>query len=104
VDVEAATNQVINIGADTPYSVNKLADVVAQAWGSKPDIRYLPARNEVQHAYSDHAKARRLFGTNGASHLKKVSTAWPVGRAKSALAKVSRSETSRSARIYRQAG
>jgi len=65
VNVEAATNQVINIGADTPYSVNELAGVVAQAWGGKPDIRYLPARNEVQHAYSDHTKARRLFGTNG---------------------------------------
>src|SRR5258706_2159170 len=65
VNVEAATNQVINVGADTPYSVNELAGVVAQAWGGKPDIRYLPARNEVQHAYSDHTRARRLFGTNG---------------------------------------
>ena len=25
-------------------------------------IRYLPARNEVLHAYSDHTKAKKVFG------------------------------------------
>jgi UDP-glucose 4-epimerase len=65
VNVAAATNQIINIGADAPYSVNELARVVAQAFGVAPDIRHLPARNEVQHAYSSHAKAHQLFGGNG---------------------------------------
>ena len=31
----------------------------------EPMIEYLPARNEVLHAYSDHARVRRVFGTNG---------------------------------------
>lgn len=58
----AAYNEVINIGADSAYSVNELASVVAQAFDIKPVIEHLPARNEVVHAYSDHSKARRLFG------------------------------------------
>ena len=62
VNIPAAYNQVINIGADKPYTVNELADVVACAFQVKPNIKYLPARNEVQHAYASHEKAHRLFG------------------------------------------
>ncbi len=61
VNVPAAYNQVINIGADQPYSVRALADAVAEAFDQEPNIRYLDARNEVIHAYSDHSKARSLF-------------------------------------------
>jgi UDP-glucose 4-epimerase len=60
-----AWNQIINIGADTPYGVGELARVVAAAFGVVPEIEYLPARNEVLHAWSDHAKARRIFGSSG---------------------------------------
>jgi UDP-glucose 4-epimerase len=56
-----AYNQVFNIGADIPYSVNTLAEVVAKAMGVKPDIKHFPARNEVQHAYSDHSKTKKFF-------------------------------------------
>jgi UDP-glucose 4-epimerase len=62
VEIPAARNQVVNIGADQPYTVNRLAEVVARAFGVRPKIRHLPPRNEVAHAYSDHSKARRLFG------------------------------------------
>jgi UDP-glucose 4-epimerase len=62
VNIPAATNQVFNIGADKPYSVNELAKVVCKEFGVEPDIQYLTARNEVEHAYSDHAKAHRVFG------------------------------------------
>jgi UDP-glucose 4-epimerase len=62
VAIPEAYNQVINIGAETPYTVKYLAEVVARAFGAIPKIEYLPARNEVVHAYSDHAKAKRLFG------------------------------------------
>ena len=58
----ATHQQVINIGADTPYSVNDLAGMVARALDKKLEIVHLPPRNEVVHAYSDHAKARKLFG------------------------------------------
>ena len=62
VNVPAAYNQVINIGADVPYSVNQLAEVVSRALGVAPNVTHLPPRNEVVHAYSSHEKARQIFG------------------------------------------
>lgn len=62
VDVPAAYNQVINIGADVPYSVNHLAEVVSRTLGVPPNVTHLPPRNEVVHAYSSHDKARAIFG------------------------------------------
>jgi UDP-glucose 4-epimerase len=55
-------NQVFNVGADKPYSVNELANVVVNAMGAKSDIKRLDARNEVVHAYSAHAKVQKYFG------------------------------------------
>jgi UDP-glucose 4-epimerase len=69
VTTPGAFNQVINIGADTPYAVNHLVDVVAKVLGATPKVQYLPARKEVLHAYSDHAKAQRIFGTKPATSL-----------------------------------
>ncbi len=57
-----AYNQVFNIGADQPYSVNELAVAVSRAMGASQNIVHLPARNEVLHAYSSHEKIRRVFG------------------------------------------
>jgi UDP-glucose 4-epimerase len=62
IDVPGAYNQVFNIGADQPYSVNELATCVAQAMGVEPKITHLPPRNEVMDAYSSHEKLRRIFG------------------------------------------
>ncbi len=56
-----ALNQVINIGADKPYTVKELASLIAKAMGKKLQIEYLPARNEVVNAYSDHSKAKKIF-------------------------------------------
>jgi UDP-glucose 4-epimerase len=69
VDVPAAYNQVINIGADVPYSVNQLAEVVSRALGVTPNVTHLQARNEVAHAYSSHEKARKIFGDTKAVTL-----------------------------------
>ncbi len=57
-----AYNQVFNIGADEPYSVNALAEAVAKAFNVKSSIKHLEQRNEVQEAYSDHEKARLVLG------------------------------------------
>jgi UDP-glucose 4-epimerase len=57
----AARNQVFNVGADQPYTVNELARVVCRAMGAETNIRHLEPRNEVQHAYSSHEAARRVF-------------------------------------------
>jgi len=62
VNIPAAYNQVFNIGADKPYTVNELATVVSEEFGVEPKITHLSARNEVLHAYSDHTKAHGTFG------------------------------------------
>lgn len=62
IEVPKAYNQIFNIGADLPYSVNDLAGSVARAMGVEPNILRLPARNEVLHAYSSHAKVQHVFG------------------------------------------
>ncbi|MBS1738497.1 MAG: NAD-dependent epimerase/dehydratase family protein [Bacteroidetes bacterium] len=62
VNIESAYNQVINIGADKPYSVNELATVVCNCFNVSPDIKHLRARNEVIDAYCDHSKAEKIFG------------------------------------------
>lgn len=62
VDVEGAANEIFNVGADQPYSVLQLASVVAAAFGTDPDIQFLPERNEVLHAYATHDKVKDTFG------------------------------------------
>ncbi len=62
VENPLARNQVFNVGADVPYTVNELAAVVAQAMGMESRVTYLDPRNEVQIAFSDHSKAQSVFG------------------------------------------
>lgn len=69
VDVPGAYNDIFNVGADTPYSVNVLAETVAAAMDTEPNITYLDARKEVLHAFSDHSKAHKVFGQQGAVSL-----------------------------------
>ena len=61
VDNQHAYNEVFNIGADRPYTVNQLVEVISENFGTAPSVKYLRARNEVEHAYSDHQKAHRVF-------------------------------------------
>lgn len=61
VDVKEAYNETFNIGADKPYTVNELVEVVAKQFGVQPKVKHLQARQEVEHAYSDHSKAHRVF-------------------------------------------
>lgn len=62
VSVEASKNEVFNVGADEPYTVKRLAEVVARSFGVEPEIRHLEARNEVVHAHSTHEKQAAVFG------------------------------------------
>lgn len=66
---DKALNEVFNIGADEPTSVNELADLVADAMEVEPEVKYLEARNEVQHAYANHSKAKEVFGNYEATSL-----------------------------------
>ena len=70
VNIPAAYNEIFNIGADKPYTVNELATVVCEEFGVEPNITYLSARNEVLHAYSDHTKAHSVFGSPTGIDLK----------------------------------
>ncbi|HTI89867.1 MAG TPA: NAD-dependent epimerase/dehydratase family protein [Puia sp.] len=70
VNIPAAFNQVFNIGADKPYTVNELVNVVGAEFGVKPQVTHLSARNEVLHAYSDHSKAHGVFGAPTGIDLK----------------------------------
>lgn len=59
--VDGSCNEVFNIGADQPYTVLELAREVADAFGQECRVEHEPARNEVLHAYSNHAKVREVF-------------------------------------------
>ncbi|MFX1554693.1 MAG: NAD-dependent epimerase/dehydratase family protein, partial [Promethearchaeota archaeon] len=61
--VDEAYGEVFNIGSDKYFTVNYLAEKVGQAMGSKIEIRYLPERKEVKHAYANHRKAREIFSS-----------------------------------------
>jgi UDP-glucose 4-epimerase len=63
VDVPSAHNQVFNVGADVPHTVNALAQIVAHAMGKDRKVTHLDPRNEVKIAFSDHSRAEGVFGT-----------------------------------------
>lgn len=62
VNVPEARNEIFNVGADLPYTVNDLAEIVAEAMGKPRAVRHLPPRKEVAIAFSDHSKAQQVFG------------------------------------------
>jgi UDP-glucose 4-epimerase len=62
VEVMQARNQVFNVGADVPHTVNYLAGVVAQAMGKERKVVHLDPRNEVKVAFSSHSLAESAFG------------------------------------------
>lgn len=62
IENQEAYNQIFNIGADKPYTINQLVQAVANAMRVKPMVNHLPPRNEVQDAYSSHKKIETVFG------------------------------------------
>jgi UDP-glucose 4-epimerase len=69
IDCPEAYNQVFNIGADKPYTINALAEQVAKAMGVEKNVIHTPARNEVVHTYSTHDKVDRVFGVRPKTSL-----------------------------------
>lgn len=70
--VPEAYNELFNIGADEPYSVNSLAKevIIAMKGYDNHPVDYEPPRNEVIHAYSAHEKAKKIFGYKTNHNLK----------------------------------
>lgn len=62
IDNKGARNQIFNIGADKPYTVNELAGIVAHSMGRERKTVQLEARKEVKIAFSDHSKLESVFG------------------------------------------
>jgi UDP-glucose 4-epimerase len=90
INISSAYNQIFNIGADQNYTVKELAETVMEIMHTTTKIRYLPARNEVVDAYSDHSKAKGIFNIDEKSFIslkhgvgKMVSWAKTVGARKS---------------------
>jgi UDP-glucose 4-epimerase len=84
IDIPEAYGQIFNLGADTPYTVADLAEMVQKSMGRRTGIQRLEARNEVVHAHSDHGKARRILGCHPSISLETGLTrmaqwAWSVG-------------------------
>ncbi len=69
VEVVEAYNNVFNIGADKACSVNELAEEVMKAMNIDGRFNYLPERNEVLHAYSDHSKLVKFFNIDQSSFI-----------------------------------
>jgi UDP-glucose 4-epimerase len=68
--VEAARNEVFNLGSDAAMSVGELAKLIAAEFGVSVEIEHLPMRHEVHVAYSDHTKARLLLDATQDTPLK----------------------------------
>lgn len=65
-----ALNQIFNVGADRPYTVNKLAAEVAKAMDAPGHpIKHFESRNEVQFAFSDHSFAKAIFSNDSQTSL-----------------------------------
>jgi UDP-glucose 4-epimerase len=62
IERPAAYDQIFNLGADRPVTVNELGETVSRAMGVPFRPHYLPARFEVQHTHASHAKARAVLG------------------------------------------
>lgn len=73
--VKKSYGEIFNIGSDKHYTINHLAKKVGEAMGSKIEIRYLPERKEVKHAYADHSKTEKFF-----SHCSNYSLEEGLGR------------------------
>jgi UDP-glucose 4-epimerase len=68
--IPKARCEIFNVGADQPYSVNYLADVVRRAMDApEHPIVHAEPRNEVVHAFSDHSKLIRTFGHQPSTSL-----------------------------------
>jgi len=61
IRINEAYNDVFNVGADIPYTINQLIQKVREVMSAEPEVRYLDPRNEVVHAYSSHKKAETVF-------------------------------------------
>lgn len=61
-EMPSCKNEIINVGADKPYTVLEIAESIKFWLNPEAEIVFLPERNEVKHAYCSHEKFRKIFG------------------------------------------
>ncbi len=61
VNIKNTYNNIFNIGGTPVHCLNDLAQMVGMAMGVDPEIKHLPQRDEVTHAYVDHARFEDIF-------------------------------------------
>jgi UDP-glucose 4-epimerase len=71
INFPAARNEIFNVGADVPFTVNHLASVISSTMGAEHKVTHLEPRNEVKLAFSDHSKAERVFGKREKTSLER---------------------------------
>lgn len=71
INFPAARNEIFNVGADLPFSVNYLAGMVAATMETECRVTHLEPRNEVKFAFSDHSKMEAVFGKREKTPLEK---------------------------------
>ncbi len=64
VEFKEAYNEIFNIGADQEYTVVELAQAVMNGMNDTGELKHLPPRNEVVHAYADHSKVKSIFNVS----------------------------------------
>ena len=69
VNVPQARNEIFNLGADEPFTVKALSELVSEAMGLPHRVKHLPARNEVVIAFPDHEKVYGVFGRRPSTPL-----------------------------------
>ncbi len=62
--------EIFNVGADQPYTINDLAEVIMKVMDARVEIVHVEPRKEVKHAYVDHQKVRKFFGLRECVSLK----------------------------------
>jgi UDP-glucose 4-epimerase len=67
--VDAARNQVFNLGSDRPWTVSELAQEVAAALGVPAVVEHLEPRREAVAAYASHDRCRQVFGERSETPL-----------------------------------
>ena len=69
VDTPEAWNQVFNVGADEPCSLNQLVSLVSASMDARAEVVHLAPRHEVRHIHADHTRVHRVFGSRPGTPL-----------------------------------
>lgn len=74
IDMPETENEIFNIGGDTPFTINQLAETVKRIVNPNIEIIHLPPRVEVKHAHCSHEKIRKFFNYKSGKTLDDIVT------------------------------